>query len=141
MAAAEVKNAASIVTQRPENQGYQSIGGLVLPTDLDTGQITGAPVATNARRGARDDGTQSQAPAPSVAAPVERPASAAPQASEKPLTGPGEIVKAARARVKQIRAELKKHTALKKELAELERLIAAAKAKPAPKVRSLKAAG
>lgn len=53
--------------------------------------------------------------------------------------GPREVVKAARARAKDIRAELRHHETLKRELAELERLIAAAKQKPESKLRALRA--
>jgi|1185.fasta_scaffold00702_4 hypothetical protein len=52
---------------------------------------------------------------------------------------PGAVIKAARDRVKAIRVELKRHAALQRELAELERLLKAAKQKPEPKVRALRA--
>lgn len=55
------------------------------------------------------------------------------------LSGPRDVVRAAKARAKEIRAQLKAHEALKRELAELERLIKAAKQKPEPKVRALRA--
>ena len=48
------------------------------------------------------------------------------------------VVKLAKERMKAIRAELKYHKALLKELAELQRLVAAAKV-PRPKVRTLHA--
>lgn len=53
--------------------------------------------------------------------------------------GPREVVKAARARVRDIRRELKRLTSLKSELDELERLLAAAKQKPEAKLRALRA--
>lgn len=65
-------------------------------------------------------------------------ASAPPSAA--PITSPRSVLKAARARVKQIRAELKNKRALERELAELERLIKAAREKPS-NVRALKRVG
>lgn len=50
---------------------------------------------------------------------------------------PGEVVKAARARAKAIRAELRRMKRLEQELAELDRLIAAAKQKPVALVRHI----
>ncbi len=55
------------------------------------------------------------------------------------LTGPREVVRAAKARAKDIRAELRHMKALQKELTELERLIAAAK-KPVAAVRPIESA-
>jgi hypothetical protein len=52
---------------------------------------------------------------------------------------PGAVIKAARLRASAIRKELKRLSALKRELDELERLLAAAKKKPEPKVRALRA--
>lgn len=60
-------------------------------------------------------------------------------ASPAPAHGPREVIKAARARVKEIRAELRTHAALQRELGELERLLRAAKQKPELKVRALRA--
>lgn len=54
----------------------------------------------------------------------------------EPLS-PKNVVKAAKARVTQIRAELRAMKALQKELNELERLIAAAKQKPVAIVRNI----
>lgn len=53
--------------------------------------------------------------------------------------GPGGVVKAAKARAKEIRAELKRLKALSKELEELERLITAAK-RPVAAVRAIESA-
>jgi len=53
------------------------------------------------------------------------------------VTRPADIVKAAKARVKTIRVELKQMKRLQSELAELERLIAAAKQKPVALVRNI----
>jgi hypothetical protein len=53
-----------------------------------------------------------------------------------PITSPGGVLKAAKARAQQIRAELRNMKRLEKELAELERLIAAAK-KPVAIVRNI----
>lgn len=57
-------------------------------------------------------------------------------ASIAPLR-PADVVKAAKARAKEIRAELKAMRKLQKELAELDRLIAAAKQKPVALVRNI----
>lgn len=56
--------------------------------------------------------------------------------SAEPLR-PLDVVKAAKARAKQIRSELRAMKRLEKELAELDRLIAAAKAKPVAIVRHI----
>ena len=53
-----------------------------------------------------------------------------------PITSPGAVIKAAKARVTQIRAELRNMKRLQKELTELERLITAAK-KPVAAVRNI----
>lgn len=50
---------------------------------------------------------------------------------------PADVVKAAKARAKNIRVELRNMKRLERELAELERLIAAAKQKPVAVVRSI----
>lgn len=55
--------------------------------------------------------------------------------------GPRQVIAAARARVKEIRAELKRMNALKRELGELERLLKAAREKPTNSVRALKRVG
>ena len=87
--------------------------------------------------------TASEATQPPPIAPVAAPPAAstvaAPIAQPKPLGGPRDVIRAARERVKVIRAELKTHEALKRELGELERLLKAAKQKPEPKVRALRA--
>lgn len=53
-------------------------------------------------------------------------------------SSPRAVVKAAGARVKQIKVELRRMAALKKELDELERLLRAAKQKPEPRIRALR---
>lgn len=58
------------------------------------------------------------------------------QAPSAPLK-PKDVVRAAKARAADIRRELKRLRALEKELAELERLIAAAKQKPVAIVRNI----
>ena len=52
------------------------------------------------------------------------------KALARPATSPRSVIRGARERVKEIRAELRRMKALQGELAELERLLAAAKAKP-----------
>lgn len=56
-------------------------------------------------------------------------------------TSPRGVVAAARARVKQIRSELKRMSSLKRELDELERLLKAAKQKPTVSVRPIRSVG
>ncbi len=53
---------------------------------------------------------------------------------------PRAVVKAARGRIKELRAELRRMKALQKELAELERLVKAASEKPKQPVRALRSA-
>lgn len=80
------------------------------------------------------------APAPIVAtAPIV--AEHAPQRSKViPADSPRAVVKAAKARIKELRAELRRMQALQKELAELERLVKAAREKPKSPVRALRSA-
>ena len=61
---------------------------------------------------------------------------AKPQPKQKPMR-PGDVVKAARARIREIKTELKAHAKLKRELAELERLVKAAKEKPRASIRAI----
>lgn len=56
-------------------------------------------------------------------------------------TSPRSVIAGARARVKEIKTELKRLRALQTELGELERLLKAAKQKPTPSVRSLRSVG
>ncbi len=98
------------------------------PDDVVPG---GALIAQlHAMSGAQGGSPQLQLP--SVAPPAAAVRSAAkPATAEAPLDGlgPRGVLKAARARRKAIRRELKRHEQLKAELAELDRLIAAAENK------------
>jgi hypothetical protein len=81
-----------------------------------------------------------KAPAEHMAAPVPQAlpiAISVAQPQGIPITSPGAVLKAAKARAQQIRAELRNKKTLEKELAELERLIAAAKGKPIAVVRNI----
>jgi hypothetical protein len=80
-------------------------------------------------------------PAPPVpqVQPAQAPTSK-PIAAQPADLSPRAIVKSIRARIKAIRAELKSHAALKAELAELERLLAAATGKPLAPVRTIESA-
>lgn len=60
---------------------------------------------------------------------------------QTPGSGPGAVLKAAKARIKALKRELRQVPKLEKELAELERLVAAAEQKPTPKVRPLRSTG
>jgi hypothetical protein len=72
--------------------------------------------------------------------PPKQPATVVAPTPTVPIASPRSVLNAARARVKQIRAELKNKRALERELAELERLIKAAREKPS-NVRALKRVG
>jgi hypothetical protein len=87
------------------------------------------------------------APAVAAPAPVTAPSAApvtAPSAAPVPraviATSPRGVVAAARARIKEIKAELRHKRRLERELAELQRLVKAAKSKPQPSVRALRTA-
>jgi len=81
---------------------------------------------------------------PAFAAPAPRlapnPVPIVPAPVVKPLKR-GSLLKSVRARIKEIKAELKHHAQLKAELAELERLLQAAKQKPIASVRPLRSVG
>lgn len=117
--------------------GILPIGTSIAPTSDDA-----APAAV----------PQSQMPAPSSAlAPFVPPVPVADPritpAELKPLidlkatvsSSPREVIRAARARVKELKQELRVLAARKRELEELERLLRAAKQRPEPKVRALRA--
>lgn len=79
--------------------------------------------------------------APTQSAQAERsPATAAfsPGLAPPAASSPRAVIKAAGARVKQIKVELRRMAALKKELDELERLLRAAKQKPEQRIRALR---
>jgi len=85
-------------------------------------------------------GTPEAAQVASVAPPVVQ---APPRraAAVAPATSPKSVIASAKARVKQIKAELKRLRSLQSELGELERLLKAAKQKPTPSVRPLRSVG
>ena len=56
------------------------------------------------------------------------------------VASPGDLLKQARARIKWLRSEMKRMGKLKRELSELERLVKAAKEKPASNLRTIKRA-
>jgi hypothetical protein len=142
----------ALVQVRPPGEGYEyTIGGIIglgdrapvplseysgaaLPIRDDDGEPVVAGQPTTAERARL---LPERAPALSVA-PRQLPPPGATPPTESFLSPRG-VLKAARARAKAIRVELRQHEALKRELAELERLIQAAKQKPEPKVRALRA--
>lgn len=71
--------------------------------------------------------------------PARAPQSAAKAAPAKPLS-PRDVVKAAKTRAKELRAEIKRLESAKRELAQMERLIAAANGRALAPVRELKRA-
>ncbi len=60
--------------------------------------------------------------------------------SEPVITGNRQLIRAAKARLRELKAELKRLKAVEREKAELERLLKAARQKPASTVRSLRSA-
>ncbi len=94
-----------------------------------------------------DYGNDDSAPVAASQAPVSStpraPAVAAQQraAAPAPVASPGNVIASAKARVKELRAELRRMKSLQKELAELERLLKAAKQKPTASVRPLRSVG
>lgn len=132
-----------VVAENPEGVSYQSLGGAIVPFDLATGAITGDPVTTGASRAA-DEKSQALADVLHARPVVRREAAnaqpAAPVAQRSAPIGPRDVVRAAKARIKEIKSELRNHGALKRELAELERLVQAAK-KPVASVRELRRSG
>jgi len=80
------------------------------------------------------------APAVSAQAPALQQSNRAWQTEQPVHSSCGSVIKAARSRVKEIKAELRRMGALKRELDELERLLKAAKQKPEPRVRALRSA-
>ena len=78
-------------------------------------------------------------PAAITRTPIRPPIEAPPAASPAPkrALSPRDVVQAAIARARDIRVELRHHKRLEKELAELERLIVAAKARPLAAVRQI----
>ncbi len=90
--------------------------------------------------------TQVLTPPPVVVAPQPPPSAKVAQAAAAPAVPAaagaslGSVIKAAKSRVKDIKAELEHHRVLQKELAELERLLKAAKQKPTS-VRPLRSVG
>lgn len=96
-----------------------------------------ADIAANRAAFEQSHSKPRSAPVP-VAVATPAPVEPKPVAS-KPLT-PGELVKAARARLRDIRKEIKRLRALEREAEELSRLIKAAKEKPRNNLRQIKSA-
>jgi hypothetical protein len=69
----------------------------------------------------------------------ERQAPVATQRRTAPIK-PGDVVGAARARIREIKATLRDHARLQRELTELQRLVAAAKQKPRASIRAIDSA-
>jgi hypothetical protein len=134
-----------IVRNNAPDQSYQMIGGAILPCDLDTGHLTGTAIAA-LDCGSADDKSErvAQSLRQNVIAPpaatVPLAAQRKPQKPVKPGFGPGQVVRSAKERIRVIKAELKHHEALKRELAELERLVSAAK-RPVAIVRDIRRSG
>lgn len=133
------------VRVRPAGEGFEMSGfGAVpigtpyldpmKPLPAQLASLIVQPVDKGGRRVRRQESEASEA---LPATPARQSPGAAPAS---PLTPRG-VLKAARERAKQIRAELKTKRALERELAELERLIRAAREKPTTSVRALKRVG
>ncbi len=78
---------------------------------------------------------------PRPAVPQSRASVATRSAQVVAVDSPRSVIKAAKARVKELRAEMKRMKLLQRELAELERLLKAASEKPKSVVRSLRNVG
>ena len=120
------------VRLRPENEGVQFTPFGVVPlgeAHIATGQMGSAlPVAEPERR-----------PPVVVHHAMERPEPASLPCDDRSGfdASPGGVIKAARARIKELRAFLRSAKKAEKELRELERLVAAAK-KPLASVRDIR---
>lgn len=131
------------VQLRPVGEGYEMslFGAVPIGTPyLDPAQSSPDRIASVVVASEKRSETVTQTPQQAV-----QPSSVAPTTSRHtkladPITSPRAVIKAAKARVKQIRAELKNKRALERELAELERLIRASREKPS-NVRALKRVG
>ena len=99
--------------------------------------IAGGALINSIRAGVKADGEAQQSlPHPQM---QPQPKATKPNKPE-PMAGlgPRGVIKAAKARINELKRELRRHEKLKAELAELERLVEAAKTPPAP-VRALRA--
>lgn len=81
---------------------------------------------------------QQASPAPVLARAQQLEAPPSASAVAAVATSPRSVIRAAGVRVKQIKIELRRMAALKREMDELERLLRAAKQKPEPRVRALR---
>ncbi len=133
----------SVIVERPEGQAYTSFGGAVLPVDLESGHITGSPVELHAAHAGDDKAAAvaesirrtagNIAPVAPAQAPIRT--GSAPQPQTK--LGKRGAMKVIRDRIREIKALLKDHAALKRELDELERVVALSK-KPLAAVRNIR---
>lgn len=121
-----------------QGQAFQfTFGGMRVLTEGEGGLVPSAEVIPHAEPAPQALAEDQTEPRVVFRAPVQAPAGAKEQL--KPRNSK-DVVKQAKSRLKDIKAELKYHDRLKKEAAELERLIAAAKEKPS-NLRSIKRAG
>lgn len=111
--------------------GYQFYGGAILPLGVD-------PVALGDPEKAMDGFALTPAPTHEASERtvfVTHASGPLPAARASVPLRPGDVLRAAKARVKEIRVELRHHARLERELVELERLIAAATKPPASVTR------
>lgn len=123
-----------------DGQGFQFTPMGVLPL----GAVTGGVSKKMAPAVVRPQPSSAQAPQQlTLPAMPQAPVFATPStvATSSALITPRDVVKAARARVREIRAELKHHKRLQSELAELERMLAAARSKPKAVVTTIRRTG
>lgn len=112
--------------------GFEFAGGMIVPLGTPYIAATDEPLPGAVTRDAAAFVPQAVTQSSTAAlAPATAPTLA--------INGPRAVLKAARARTKEIRAELRRMKALQKELAELERLLKAARQKPQAPVRALRA--
>lgn len=143
----EIRPPQAPVPLRPAGEGYEMsflgavpIGTPYIDPQKPVPDHVAALVVRPSERTTPEPIAQQLVQPTAMRAPVAQPVATASIAAAEPVTSPRGVIKSARARVKQIRAELKNKRALERELAELERLIRAAREKPS-NVRALKRVG
>ena len=125
-------------------QGFQSLGGVIIPLGdpVAAAQAMAQPAKSRPQFTEPPADQESAQPPVQPALPGVVPAVQLPARAPQPttvVTGSGQLIKAARARLKELKAELKRMKLVQREHDELERLLKAAKKKPA-KVQSLRSA-
>lgn len=121
-------------------QGFQYTPGGIMP--LDDAQAGYAQAAVHPAAPPNQQPTQQTLPSLAEVAPRPKQSAPAPRATaaQPVLGGTGQLIKAAKQRLRELNAEIKRLRSLERERDELQRLLKAAKQKPANNVRSLRSA-